>query len=266
MSDALRIQERPFAGKTAIVTGASSGIGHATARVFAARDANLVIAARRKDRLKELADQIGSDRVEVCTADVSSKPDIEAMISAAIDRFGRLDVLVNNAGTVEMGPIDSISDEDYRRIMAVNVDGVHHAVTLAMPHLLKTRGNVVNVSSVSGIRGDWGLAVYNASKGAVDNYTRALALELGPRGVRVNAVNPSLTKTEMTAGIADNQQMQTKFIERMPLNPGGGVEPEEIARAIAFLASDEAAYITGVTLPVDGGVTASNGQPPIVGS
>ena len=128
-----------------------------------------------------------------------------------------------------------------------------------MPALLKSKGNVVNVSSVSGLGGDWGMSVYNAAKGAVTNFTRSLALDYGEDGVRVNAICPGFTFTDLTEEMKDNQQLLNKFYERIPLARAG--EPEDIASAIAFIASDDARYITGVNLPVDGGIMASNGQP-----
>ncbi|HCI47626.1 MAG TPA: 3-oxoacyl-ACP reductase, partial [Rhodospirillaceae bacterium] len=172
-----------------------------------------------------------------------------------------INVLVNNAAVAEMGKFDDFSIEDWNKTIDINVTGVFHMIQAALPYLRKVKGNIVNVSSVSGIGGDWGLAAYNASKGAVTNFTRALALELGRDGIRVNAVNPSLTITEMTAGLADDKEVLAKFAERMPL--GKPAQPIDIARVINFLASDEAGFVNGVNLPVDGGVSASNGQPPI---
>ena len=190
---------------------------------------------------------------------MSDKAASSGLIAAAVARVGRLDVLVNNAGLGAFGAFLDASVDTYRSVMATNVDGVVHCTRAALPHLLKSRGNVVNVSSVSGIGGDWGLAIYNASKGAVTNLTRALALEFGSRGVRVNAVNPSFTITEMTQGLSSNQAMLNKFMDRIPL--GRAAEPADIADVIAFLASDDARFVTGVNLPVDGGLSASNGQP-----
>jgi len=131
-----------------------------------------------------------------------------------------------------------------------------------LPHLLHSRGNVVNVSSVSSISGDWGMSFYNASKRAVTNLTRSLALEYGPKGVRVNGVNPSLTASEMSQGVLDNPNMLAKFMDRSPL--GRVAEPADIADVIVFLASDDARFVTGVNLAVDGGVSASNGQPRMI--
>ena len=248
-----------MSGKTVIVTGAGSGIGAATARRFGRDGANVVLAGRRADKLEAVAQAIGAERALVCPTDVSHQEAVEGMVGSAVGRFGRLDVLVNNAGTAALGGFLDASLDDYRRIMATNVDGAVYAIRACLPHLLETKGNIVNVSSVSGIGGDSGLAFYNASKGALTNLTRALALEFGPRGVRVNAVNPSLTKTEMTADMAENAELIAKFMDRVALRRAA--EPEDVADVIAFLASDDARFVTGVNLPVDGGVSSSNGQP-----
>jgi len=250
-----------FAGKTAIVTGAGTGIGEATARLLVERGANVTFVGRRKEKLEEAAKGLPAERVLIYPGDVGERSDIEAVVKATVAKFGGLDILVNNAAVAIMGPTGEVKDEDWRNLMRINVDGVFFAIQTALPHLVKSKGNIVNVSSVSGLGGDWGLAAYNASKGAVSNYTRALALELGRQGVRVNAVNPSLTVTEMAGGIVADKAFMAKFAERNPL--GVPAQPLDIAKVIAFLASDEAGFVNGVNLPVDGGVNASNGQPPI---
>ena len=145
--------------------------------------------------------------------------------------------------------------------MATNLDGVFFAVRSALPHLIARKGNIVSFASVSGLGGDWGAVAYNASKGGVVNMTRALAMDNGRNGVGVNSVCPSLTITDMTAGMTGNADLMAKFAERIPM--GRAAESEEVASVIAFLASDDAALVTGVNLPVDGGVGASNGQPKI---
>lgn len=248
-----------FTGKVVIVTGAGSGIGAASVRRFARDGAAVVLAGRRADKLAEAAAGLPGERVLLQPTDVAEEAACAALIEATVGRFGRLDVLVNNAGTATFGSFTDIDAAAWRATMATNVEGVIHCCRSAMPHLLRSRGNIVNVSSVSGLGGDWGLSFYNASKGAVSNLTRALALEFGSRGVRVNAVNPSLTVTDMSQGITGSAELMARFVDRIPL--GRAAEPAEVADVIAFLASDDARFVSGVNLPVDGGLTASNGQP-----
>lgn len=248
-----------FKDKVVIVTGAGSGIGAATAQLFSREGASVVLAGRRKEKLDAVAKDLPPERTLVRRTDMADEADVNGLVADTVAKFGRLDTLVNNAGVGHAGPFVKSDTAKWREIMATNVDGVFFACRAAAPHLLKTQGSIVNVSSVSGIGGDWYMAMYNASKGAVSNLTRGLALELGTRGVRVNAVNPSLTATEMVAGITDNEPYMAKVRDRMPL--GRAAEPDEVAPAIVFLASDDARFINGVNLPVDGGVTASNGQP-----
>ncbi len=245
--------------KVAIITGAGTGIGAATARRLAKDGAAVVLAGRRADKLAEIARDLPKDRVLVQVTDVSKEAECDRLVAATIARFSRLDILVNNAGTAIFGAFELADIAEYQRVMQTNLDGVIYCIRAALPHLLATKGNVVNVSSASGLGGDWGLSYYNASKGAVTNLTRALALEFGNRGVRVNAINPSLTITDMSAGLTGNAELMAKFKDRIPL--GRPAEPAEIGDAIAFLAGPDARFITGVNLPVDGGVNASNGQP-----
>ena len=245
--------------RVALVTGAGTGIGEATARRFAADGALVVLAGPARPELQDVATQLGEGRTLVHVVDVSVQAEVEAMVAAAVARFGRLDVLVNNAGVAPTGPLLESSVEDWRAVMAVDLDGVYFGCRAALPHLLRTRGCIVNVSSVSGLAGDWNMSAYNAAKGAVSNFTRSLALELGPQGVRVNAVAPSLVLTPLTEGVQEDDALQRAFAERIPL--GRGAHPEEVADVIAFLAGHDARFVSGVNLPVDGGLTASNGQP-----
>ena len=221
----------------------------------------MTLVGRRENKLQTVAKDLDPGRTLVHVADVSNQADTEAMVSATISTFGHLDVLVNNAGIAKMGPFLDMAVEDWRKVMAIDVDGVFFAIRAALPELLQTKGNIVNVSSVSGIGGDWNMSAYNAAKGAVTNLTRSLAMELGSKGVRVNAVNPSLTFTEMTDGMRDDEALIAKFAERIPL--GRGAEADEVADVIAFLAGHDARFVTGVNLPVDGGLSASNGQPKV---
>ncbi len=249
-----------FEGRSVIVTGAGSGIGAATARRFAAEGAHVTLVGRTPEKLERVAADLPPGRAHVHAADVAERAEVDAVVAAARARIGRIDVLVCNAGVAQTGRLDDFAVEDWQRIQDINVTGVFHGCQAAIGALRETRGNIVTVSSVSGIGGDWGLFAYNASKGAVSNLTRALALELAPE-VRVNAVAPSLTATEMTAGMTDNADLLARFADRIPM--GRGATPEEIADVIAFLASEDARFVTGVVLPVDGGLTASNGQPRI---
>ena len=248
-----------FSAKIVIVTGAGSGIGAATAERFSAEGASVMLVGRTLTAIQAIASKLPPDRTVVHCADVSKADEVEAMVRAAVDRFGGLDVLVNNAGVYEGGKAMEISDDAWRKVMSIDVDGVFYGCRAAIPHLEKRRGSIVNVASVSGTGGDWGSSPYNAAKGAVVNYTRSLALDLGKLGIRVNAVCPSLTRSKMTDGIMGNEDIKAKFLERIPL--GRICEAAEVAAVIAFLASEDASFVNGAMIAVDGGVSASNGQP-----
>lgn len=249
---------RGIHGKTVLVTGAGSGIGRAAARRFAEEGAKVVLVGRTREKLERAAEGMESDRTLVHDADVSDRRAVDGMIGATAERFGGLDVLVNNAGVATMGTLDDLSLEDWQRVIDIDLTALFHTSQAALPHLKRARGSIVNVSSVSGIGGDWGLFAYNAAKGGVSNLTRALALDLAPE-VRVNAVAPSLTLTDMAEGISEDEEKLARFRDRIPM--GRPAEPAEVGDVIVFLASDEARFVNGVVLPVDGGVTASNGQP-----
>lgn len=247
-----------FENKVVLITGAASGIGKATAARFAAEGAKLVLVDRNQVTLEEVANSLNTETL-VQVADVGEERAVQAVIDATLATFGQLDVLVNNAGFAVAIPLTDISYKEYRDALSTLVDGVFLFSRAAIPHLLKSKGCIVNTGSVSGMGGDWGMPVYNLAKGAVTNFTRALALDYGKHGVRVNAVAPTLTRTAMSADIFEKNDVLEKAKERVAL--GRLEEPEDVAPVIAFLASSDAAYVTGVILPVDGGLTASNGQP-----
>ncbi|MEE4814538.1 SDR family oxidoreductase [Pseudomonas alliivorans] len=249
-----------FTQKVVVVTGAGSGIGEATAKRFAREGASVVLVGRNEEKLKKVHAQLEGEGHLVRAADVADLSDVEALFKEVASHFGRLDVLVNNAGIVKSGKVTELEVQDWKELMSVDLDGVFYCTRSAMPALIVSKGNIVNVSSVSGMGGDWGMSFYNAAKGAITNFTRALALDHGADGVRVNAVCPSLTRSELTDDMMDNAELMAKFKERIAL--GRPAEPEDIGDVIVFLASDDARFVTGVNLPVDGGLSASNGQPP----
>jgi len=248
-----------FNDRVVIVTGAAAGIGAATARRFCDEGAAVVLADRDADGLRRTADDLPDERTMTYVVDVSDYDQVAALVAETVEAFGRLDVLVNNAGVVTGGLITESELADFERVMAVNVGGVFHGCRAALPELIRTKGCVVNTASVSGLGGDWGQSIYNASKAAVVNLTRCLALDHGRDGVRVNTVCPTITMTAMIGSMADDEERMSRVRDRIPLGRPG--EVDDVAAAIAFLASDDAAFITGVNLPVDGGLTASNGQP-----
>ena len=250
-----------FTGKVVAVTGAASGIGEAVARRFAAEGAALALADSDADKLGKLATDLAGAEGEVMQSvvDVSSHDEVKRFVGDVASRFGGIDVVCNIAGVDHLGQVDEGGIDEWRRIMSTDVDGVFFMCRETIAHLRERRGCIINMSSVSGIGGDWNHSFYNAAKGAVTNFTRALALDEAKHGVRVNAVNPSYTKTPMTSGMAEQPELIRKFEERIPMGRGG--EPDDVAGVVAFLASDDARFVTGVNLPVDGGLSASNGQP-----
>ncbi|MBD2797035.1 SDR family oxidoreductase [Xenorhabdus sp. 18] len=246
-----------FEDKVVIITGAGSGIGEATAKRFSQEGAIVVLAGRDTDKLNHVCSELSSDKTLVIQTDVANRESVNNMVDETVRHFGRIDILVNNAGLYVVGDLLSVSPEKGDEVLATNLNGVLNCSYSALPHLLKSQGCIVNNASVSGLGGDWGGAHYCAAKGAVVNVTRAMALDYGAQGVRVNAVCPSLVMTPMVARFDD--ETLHYFDSRISLKRAG--QPSEVAAAIAFLASDDASFINGVNLPVDGGVTASNGQP-----
>jgi meso-butanediol dehydrogenase/(S,S)-butanediol dehydrogenase/diacetyl reductase len=245
--------------KVIIVTGAGTGIGAATARRFLREGATVVLNGRREQKLRDTITGTDAAKSLIHAGDVSDEAYIKQLVEDTVARFGRLDVLVNNAEFAIFGPFAELTTADWRRQLSTDLDGVYFGTREALPHLLKTRGSIVNVSSASGLGGDWGGSGYNAAKGAVSNLTRSLALEYAARGVRVNAVAPSLTTTDATAELVKSEAVMSTFRGRLPM--GRPALPDGVAAVIAFLASDDASFVNGVILPVDGGMAASNGQP-----
>lgn len=248
-----------FTGKTVVVTGASSGIGEETARRFSAEGANVVVAARRRERLDALVEELGAERTLAVTTDVTRREDLEATMRVAAERFGGIDVLVSNAGNALLKPFEETTTEDWHRMMAVNADSCFFGAQAALPYLKQSRGSIVQIGSASGLGGDRRLTAFNAAKGAVVNFTRGLAFDLGPFGIRVNTVAPALTLPIELAKTGQFNELIKRSSERQAL--AGHSTPADIAGAVTFLASEDARFITGVILAVDGGTTAASGQP-----
>jgi NAD(P)-dependent dehydrogenase (short-subunit alcohol dehydrogenase family) len=242
-------------GRVAIVTGASSGLGDRFARVLAGAGAKVVAAARRADRLEALADEV--DGVEACPCDVSVDADLERLVAFAQERFGRVDVLVNNAGVGTPHPAESEPPEHFRHVVNVNLNALFVASQVAGRVMLEQgSGSIVNVASMFGLVGSAPIrqASYCASKGAVVNLTRELGAQWARKGVRVNAIAPGFFLSEMTTGLWEDERSMA-FLRRM--TPAGRPgEPHELDGALLFLAADASTYVTGQTIAVDGGWTA----------
>lgn len=247
----------PFEDRVILITGASSGIGAATAIHFSKLGALLVITGRNATNLNETAAKCLATKqppLEI-VGDVMNEQDCVRIVDTTIKHFGKLDVLVNSAGILEPGSIETATLESYDRTMNANVRSIFHLTQLAVPHLIVNKGNIVNVSSVTGIRSFPGVLAYNISKSAVDQMTRCVALELAPKGVRVNSVNPGVIVTEVHKRGGMDDRTYEEFLKRSAATHALGRvgTADEVAQAIGFLASDAASFITGVQLPVDGG-------------
>jgi 3-oxoacyl-[acyl-carrier protein] reductase len=250
-----------LANKVAVVTGAGSGFGAGIAARFAAEGARIVAADLDAEAGRAVAERIGAKGGQAAhiRADVTDAADTKNMIETAIDRFGRLDILVNNAGYSHRNqPLTEVSEEDFDRTYAVNVKAIYLAARAAVPLFRRQgAGCILNTSSTAALRPRPGLVWYNGSKGAVNTITKAMALELAPDRIRVNAICPVIAATGMLEtfmGKPDTPENRAAFVATVPL--GRMSTPEDIAAAALYLVSDEAEFLTGVCLPVDGGRTA----------
>ncbi|PYS02632.1 MAG: hypothetical protein DMG16_08310 [Acidobacteria bacterium] len=240
-----------FDGKVAVVTGATSGIGMATVFRFAEQGARVAAVGRKKEVLAKVQHQ----NVRTYAVDLTNEQETAAFARRALDDFGGVDILVNAAGIIANGTIENTSLADYDLMMNINVRSVFQLTQLVLPSIIERKGNIVNVSSVTGLRAFPNVFAYCVSKAAVDQLTRCAALELAAKGVRVNAINPGVVRTNLHLNSGMNADNYAAFVERSKTtHPLGRIgQPEEIADLILFLASSKAGWITGVTYSIDGG-------------
>ncbi|MTD53405.1 SDR family NAD(P)-dependent oxidoreductase [Amycolatopsis pithecellobii] len=246
-----------LAGKVVLLVGASAGIGADAASVFAEEGASLMLTARSEDALATLTEKLTSAGHDVAytTGDVSVAADVAGFVDATVERFGRLDGAFNNAGINQQGRLDEVSEEDFDRVMAINVKGTWLCLREEIRALGENGGSIVNTSSIGGIRGATGLGAYQASKAAVIGLTRTAAHDFGPLGVRVNAIAPGPTDSPMLRAWQENDPAAVeRRVSAVPLRKAG--TGAEVANAAAWLLSDRAGHINGVVMPVDGGLTA----------
>jgi len=248
--------------KVALITGGSSGIGMAIAQRFLKEGAKVVITGRSKERCDSALNQLNTiveDAVDSATGDVSKWDDVEKMVEKTVKRFGRIDILINNAGIYLEKRIEETSEEEWDQVININLKGVFLCSKAVYPHFKNQgSGTIVNISSDSGVSGNPNEAAYCASKGGVTNLTRAMALDYAKENIRVNAICPAVINTPMLQKEVDRQEDKDAYLKEVDeLHPVGRVgRPEEVAFAVLMVASDEASFITGANISVDGGFTA----------
>jgi NAD(P)-dependent dehydrogenase (short-subunit alcohol dehydrogenase family) len=247
--------ELEFQNKNFIITGASSGIGRAVAKLAVQRGANVSITSRRINELEKTAKDINSSNIEIIPADLTLEADRKMLIDKTTQRFSGIDVLVNSAGIIGTGNIENTTLAQWDQMMDVNLRSLFHLTQLVLPSLIERKGNIVNVSSITGIRAFPNVLAYCVSKAGVDQFTHCAALELAPKGVRVNSINPGVVLTSLHRSSGMNEESYQTFLNHSKTtHPIGRVgNSEEVAELILFLASDKAGWITGASYSVDGG-------------
>lgn len=250
-----------LAGKTALITGGGTGIGRACALLFAREGARVAVAGRSAEPLRAVVAEIerAGGQALAATCDVTQAQQVERAVRATVERFGALNVLVNNAGVLALGSVEQTPESEWARVLGVNLTGTFLVSRAALPELRKAGGgSIVNISSLYGLIGLKNRAAYAASKGGVTQLTRSMALDHAHEGIRVNCVCPAIVETEMIQQVFANQPdpaaLRRQRIEQIPLGRMG--RPEDVAQLALFLASDESSWMTGVALPLDGGLSA----------
>ena len=245
--------------KVALVTGGGTGIGRAIALAFGLEGAVVTVTGRREPPLRAVADAIAAagGRARAVAGDVTRAADLERLVRVVLDTFGRLDVLVNNAGAiVGRAPDGETSDEAWSRTLEANLTSVFLCSKTALPSLVRSRGVIVNIASVAGLKGTPSLAAYGVAKAGVVNLTKSMALDYAHDGVRVNAVCPAYVQTDLNREYLESLKPSGAYAALVARHPLGLGRPEDVAWAAVYLASDEARWVTGVALPVDGGILA----------
>lgn len=235
----------------AIVTGGAVGIGKAIAERFIEGGATVVIADVDEEQGTAVADELGC---QFHRCDVREFDQVESLVEETVDEYGRLDVMVNNAGVGSETSVEEMELEEWNTVLETNLDGVMHGTKAALPHLTESNGCIINLGSIYGLVGGKGAASYSAAKGGVVNFTQQVAIDYADQGVRVNSICPGFVETPMTEDLLESERFYSFLEQKTPMDRHG--QPEEIAPMAAFLASDDASYITGANIPVDGGWTA----------
>ena len=240
--------------KTAIITGGGTGIGLATARAFCQEGAKVILFGRRKEKLEKAVEKLGGSAI-IVQGDMTNNNDLDKLINETLHNFKKIDILVNNAGLFNGSPLHEISDSQWDEIMDINIRSVFQLTRRVLPVMLSQKyGSIIHISSILGIIAVPQVAAYNVSKGALNQFSRSIAVEYGSSGIRSNSICPGLIATDMTADLMKDADLMKEWSKEYPIGRFG--KPEDVANACLYLASDESSFVTGITLPVDGGFTA----------
>ena len=240
--------------KTAIITGGGTGIGLATARAFYQEGAKIILFGRRKEKLEKAVENLGDSAI-IVQGDMTNNNDLDQLINETLHNFKKIDILVNNAGLFNGAPLHEISDSQWDEIMDINIRSVFQLTRRVLPAMLSQKyGSIIHISSILGLIAVPQVAAYNVSKGALNQFSRSIAVEYGSSGIRSNSICPGLIATDMTADLMKDADLMKEWSKDYPIGRFG--KPEDVANACLYLASDESSFVTGITLPVDGGFTS----------